>query len=229
VDALSRLGNTRMLPAMQFSPTRQVTTACAFAYPLVAHLAIARSSARLTIAAVALLTLSALLRSLMQGRLAAWLAVPLLIGACWWLVHTSMQVLPLYLPPVLVPAFLAWIFGQTLLPGRTPLIERLVHLLHGPDAIPEDAVLVYARHLTLAWTVLFIGLAVTNLLLAIFAEPEQWSLFANLIAYVIVLVFFIAEYAYRRRRFPQQPYRNVLEFVHRVLANLPVLVGRTPR
>jgi uncharacterized membrane protein len=226
---LSLLGNTRMLPAMQFSPTRQVTTACAFAYPLVAHLAVARSSARLTIAAVALLTLSALLRSLTQGRLAAWLAVPLLIGGCWWLVHSSMQVLPLYLPPVLVPAFLAWIFGQTLLPGRTPLIERLVHLLHGPGAIPEDAVLVYARHLTLAWTMLFIGLAATNLFLAIFAEPQQWSLFANLIAYVIVFVFFIAEYAYRRRRFPQQPYRNVLEFVQRVFANLPVLVGRAPR
>jgi uncharacterized membrane protein len=88
---------------------------------------------------------------------------------------------------------------------------------------------VYARHLTLTWTVLFIGLAATNLLLAIFAEPEQWSLFANLIAYLIVLVFFMAEYAYRRRRFPQQPYRNMLEFVQRVLASLPGLVGRAPR
>jgi uncharacterized membrane protein len=69
-------------------------------------------------------------------------------------------------------------------------------------------------------------LAATNLLLAVFAEPEQWSLFANLIAYLFVLGFFIAEYAYRRRRFPQQPYRNVLEFAQRVLASLPGLVGR---
>jgi uncharacterized membrane protein len=229
VDALSRLGNTRMLPAMQFSPTRQVTTACAFAYPLVAHLAVARSSARLTIAAIALLALSALLRSLIEGRLAAWLTVPVVIGACWWLVRSSMNVLPLYVPPVLVPAFLAWIFGQTLLPGRTPLIEQLVHLLHGPEEVPEDAALVYARRLTLAWTVLFVGLAATNLLLAVFAEPEQWSLFANLIAYVIVVVFFAVEYAYRRRRFPQQPYRNILEFVQRLLASLPALVGRAPR
>ena len=229
MDALSRLGNTRMLPAMQFSTTRQVTTACAFAYPLVAHLAVARNSARLTIAAVALLALSALLRSLTQGRLAAWLAVPLVIGGCWWLVHSSMEVLPLYLPPVLVPAFLAWIFGQTLLPGRTPLIEQMVHMLHAPDAVPEDAALVYARRLTLAWTVLFVGLAATNLGLAVFAEPEQWSLFANLIAYVIVVAFFAVEYAYRRRRFPQQPYRNMLEFVQRLLASLPGLVGRAPR
>jgi uncharacterized membrane protein len=218
-----------MLPAMQFSPTRQVTTACAFAYPLVAHLAVARSSARLTVVAVALLALSALLHSLVQGRFAAWLTVPVLIGGCWWLVRSSMNVLPLYFPPVLVPAFLAWIFGQTLLPGRTPLIEQLVHLLHAPDAVPEDAALVYARRLTLAWTVLFIGLAATNLALAVFAEPEQWSLFANLIAYVIVVAFFAVEYAYRRRRFPDQPYRSLLEFVQRLLANLPALVGRAPR
>ena len=229
MDALSRLGNTRMLPAMQFSPTRQVTTACAFAYPLVAHMAVARSSAKLTIAAIAMLALSALLHSLVRGRLMAWLAVPLLIAACWWLANSSMHVLPLYLPPVLVPVFLAWIFGQTLLPGRTPLIEQLVHMLHAPDAVPEDAALVYARRLTLVWTVLFVALASTNLGLAVLAEPEQWSLFANLIAYVIVVAFFAVEYAYRRRRFPRQPYRNVLEFVQRLLANLPGLLGRAPR
>ena len=229
MDALSRLGNTRMLPAMQFSPTRQVTTACAFAYPLVAHLAVARSSAKLTIAAIALLALSALLRSLVQGRLAAWLAVLAMLAVCWGLVRSSLHVLPLYLPPVLVPAFLAWVFGQTLLPGRTPLIERLVHLLHAPDAVPEEAALVYARRLTLVWTVLFVGLAATNLLLALFAEPEQWSVFANLIAYLIVVVFFAVEYAYRRRRFPRQPYRNMLDFLQRLLASLPALVGRAPR
>ena len=218
-----------MLPAMQFSPTRQVTTALAFAYPLVAHLAVARSSAKLTIAAIAMLAVSALLSSLVRGRLVAWLAVPLLIAACWWLANSSMHVQPLYLPPVLVPAFLAWIFGQTLLPGHTPLIEQLVHMLHAPDAVPEDAALVYARRLTLAWTVLFVALASTNLLLAVFAEPEQWSLFANLIAYVIVVAFFAVEYAYRRRRFPHQPYRNMLEFVQRLLASLPGLLGRAPR
>ena len=229
MDALSRLGNTRMLPAMQFSPTRQVTTALAFAYPLVAHLAVARSSAKLTIAAIAMLALSVLLPFLVRGRLMAWLTVPLLIATCWWLANSSMHVLPLYLPPVLVPVFLAWIFGQTLLPGRTPLIEQLVHMLHAPDAVPEDAALVYARRLTLAWTVLFVALASTNLLLAVFAEPEQWSLFANLIAYVIVVAFFAVEYAYRRRRFPHQPYRNLLEFVQRLVASLPGLLGRAPR
>ena len=46
---------------------------------------------------------------------------------------------------------------------------------------------------------------------------------------LIVVAFFAVEYAYRRRRFPQQPYRNMLEFVQRLLASLPGLVGRAPR
>ncbi len=214
---------------MQFSPARQLTVAFAAAYPLVAHLAVARNSVRLTVAAVALLAVSALLNSLLRGRIAAWLTVLIAITVCWALARSSLRLLPLYVPPVLVPAFLAWVFGQTLLPGRTPLIERLVHMLHAPDAVPEPAALVYARHLTLAWTVLFVVLAVTNLLLAAFAGPEQWSLFANLIAYVIVVAFFVVEYAYRRRRFPRQPYRNMLDFVQRLLTSLPGLLRRAPR
>jgi uncharacterized membrane protein len=204
---------------MQFSPARQLTAACACAYPLVAHLAAARHSVRLTLAAVALLTASALLKSLLRGRVAAWLAVLVVIAGCWVLARSSVPLLPLYLPPVLVPAFLAWVFGQTLLPGRTPLIEQMVHMLHAQHAAPEPGALVYARRLTLAWTILLIVLASTNLLLAVFAAREVWSLFANLIAYVIVGAFFLVEYAYRRRRFPRQPYRNMLEFVQRLLAS----------
>jgi hypothetical protein len=133
-----------------------------------------------------------------------------------------MQVLPLYLPPVLVPAFLAWIFGQTLLPGRTPLIERLVLVLHGPDTVPEDGVLAYARHLTQAWAVLFIGLAGDESAaghlrraggVVAVREPDRLCDRPGVLRSPNTRI--------RRRRFPQQPYRNMLEFVQRVLANWP--------
>ena len=58
---------------------------------------------------------------------------------------------------------------------------------------------------------------------------EWWSLFANLIGYLIVAAFFVIEYAYRRRRFPRQPYRNMLDFLRRMLAAMPRLLGRAPR
>jgi uncharacterized membrane protein len=224
---------------------RQLTTTLAFAYPLLAHFAIARNSSTLTIAAIALLAILAFLPGMARGRLGAWLALLAAGAGCWWLAQASLPVLALYVPPVLVPAFLACIFGQTLLRGRTPLISQLIRALDpAPDEL-ESAVWTYARHLTLAWTVLFIVLATCNLGLAAFAEPDGlllaagirppvavpvtvWSLFTNLIEYLIVACFFVIEYAYRRRRFPRQPYRNMFEFLRRMLAALPRLIGRAP-
>jgi uncharacterized membrane protein len=247
VDALSRLGNTRMLAprpnpdvsAMtESAAVRQVTTALSFAYPVLAHFAIARNSAGLTIAALTLLAAILLLPGLARGAAAAWLAVPLVGAAYWWLSSVDQPVLPLYLPPIIVPAFLAYVFGNTLRPGRTPLISQLIRLLHASGEEPEPAVWSYARRLTAAWTAMFVVLATFNLLLAALAEPdgllrasgieppfaishETWSLFTNLIEYLLVAAFFVIEYAYRRQRFPRQPYRNMLDFLRRTAAAMP--------
>jgi len=39
-------------------------------------------------------------------------------------------------------------------------------------------------------------------------------------------VFFVVEYAYRRYRFPQQPYRNMYDFLRQMAAVAPQLIGR---
>ena len=44
---------------------------------------------------------------------------------------------------------------------------------------------------------------------------ELWSLFTNLID------FFVIESAYRRHRFPRQPYRNMFDFLRRMAAAMP--------
>jgi uncharacterized membrane protein len=216
---------------------RQITTALSVAYPVLAHFAIARNSAGLTIAAMTLLAAISLLPGLARGAAAAWIAVPLIAVAYWWLSGVD-QALPLYLPPIIVPAFLAYMFGNTLRPGRTPLISQLIRVLYAPGEEPEPAVWSYARRLTAAWTALFVALAAFNLLLAALAEPdgllraggidppfpvshELWSLFTNLLDYLIVAAFFVIEYAYRRQRFPRQPYRNMFDFLRRTAAAMP--------
>jgi len=97
------------------------------------------------------------------------------------------------------------------------------------------ALLAYARRLTLAWSLLFVLLALLNLLLALLAVPHGllasaglpppwgvpqaiWSLFANLLNYLIVGMFFVAEFAYRRRRFRDLPYRTLAQFVRGLAA-----------
>jgi uncharacterized membrane protein len=180
---------------------------------------------------------------LASGRLAAWLLMPVVAAGCWLVSDVQLALLPLYLPPVVIPAAMAWWFGQTLRANRTPLIEQFVRAMELPDREPEAAILSYARQLTGAWAALLFSLAVINLVLAAFATPrglllsmgitpavtvpqEAWSWFANFIAYLIVAVFFVVEYAVRRRRFPHQPYRNFADFIRRTIAVSPQLLGR---
>jgi uncharacterized membrane protein len=217
---------------------RRITIALSFAYPVLAHFAIARNSAGLTIAALTLLAAILLLPGLARGSAAAWLAVPLIGAAYWWLSDIAQPAVTLYAPPIIVPLFLACVFGNTLRPGRTPLISQLIRLLDAPGNEPEPEVWSYARRLTAAWTVLLATLAMFNLLLAALVQPdgllraggfdpplsvthELWSLFTNLLEYLIVAAFFVIEYAYRRQKFPRQPYRNMFDFVRRTVAAMP--------
>jgi uncharacterized membrane protein len=220
---------------------RYCGAALALAYPVSAHFAAARHSIRFTLVAMAILAGAVLVPSLIRGRLAAWLGLPVAVALLWLLSRSRSDLLPLYAPPVLVPAFLAWVFGHTLAGRQTPLIAQLVSLLHAPgDEIDAD-VWPYARRLTVAWTLLLGALATTNLVLAAVVRPdglllaagvtppftvslEVWSLFANMLGYLLVAAFFLAEYAYRRRRFPKQPYRNFFDFLARTIAASPRLL-----
>ncbi len=224
---------------------RWLASALALAYPVLAHAAIAGRSIALAVAAIATLAAAALLPALARGRAAAWIAAPLIAFACWRLSQARIPELPLYAPPVLVPAFMGWLFGQTLLPGRTPLIAQLIRHMHsGGEREPEPDVWRYARTLTQVWTLLFIAIATVNLVLAAVASPDGlllaagiappftapqvwWSLFANVIGYLIVAALFVIEYAWRRHRFPEQPYRNMFDFLRRMAAAMPRLIGRS--
>ena len=214
----------------------------AAAYPALAHAATVLGSPRLTLLSVVVLACVVLLPPLAAGRTWARLAAPAAVIAILVLVRADAEALVLFVPPILLNAYLAWLFGRTLVPGRTALIYRLVRLMHPPDEELDPDIEPYATRLTAAWAVLFTLLGLVNLLLALGATPggllsafglqppiavprDIWSLFANVLNYCIVATFFLAEYAYRRRRFPQQPYRNLLDFIRRAVAAGPRLLA----
>jgi uncharacterized membrane protein len=205
--------------------------ALAIAYPVTAHMAVASRSVAITAASLAVLASLFLLPRLVARSVAAWCALPVLVAGLLWLAHSHAAWLPLYATPVVVNIFGAWIFGHTLAPGQTPLIERLARLLHEEEGLPDD-IARYARKVTITWTLFLSGLAVLNLTLALLATPggillmmgvqppvtvpvEVWSLFANFIDYVMAGLLFLAEYAYRQHKFPKQPYRNFFDFINR--------------
>lgn len=206
----------------------------AIGFPLTAHFAAVGHNASLTLASVGMLAALVMLPKLMQWRVAAWCAVPAVLVGLFVLWRVHAEWLPLYAMPVFINFFVAWLFGHTLAPGETPLVERLVRLLHeSADVTPH--ILRYARRVTVAWTVLMSALGLLSLTLALVARPngilellgltppfsvslETWSLCANGLNYLIPGVFFVAEYLYRDSRFPEHPYRNLLDFMRRAAA-----------
>jgi uncharacterized membrane protein len=217
--------------------------ALAVAYPVLAHWAVMSRSVLLTEVSAAVLVLLVLLPRLVARSVVAWCVLPFAVAGLFLLARANVAWLPLYAAPVLINLFVAWVFGHTLAAGRVPLIERFARLMHEPDGV-SDEIVRYARGVTLAWTVFLIGLALLSLTLALLAEPdgillvmgvrppvtvplEVWSLFANFLNYVIAGAFFLVEYVYRQYRFPDQPYRNIVDFFMKARRVGPRLMGRS--
>lgn len=207
----------------------------AVVYPFLAHAASVREDGVLAALALLDVALIVLIEPLARRRGWAW-ALLLALGAGIALLAQSRHaLLPLLLMPVTFVGLVAYLFGRTLLPGRVPLIARIVAAL---EAKPAQALAPelqrYTRNLTLAWTLLLAALAVVDGLLALIAVPGglldsigivapvtvsrvQWSWFANLLDYGIVGGFFAVEYLYRKWRFPGR-YRNALDFMRKMAA-----------
>lgn len=210
---------------------RLLPVALALAFPVLAHASAVTASLALATIAVACLLILVCLPLRTRPMLALFV---LAAGAALLaLLHASGHAhLPLMLPPVLFNLAVGLYFARSLAPGRMPLIERIVRALnegqvHDPD-VPA-----YARAWTRAWAVILLALAAINAVLALLAEPkglllslgltppvsvplELWSLFANLLNYLIVAIVFVGEYIYRSRRFPHSDYGGFLGFVKRV-------------
>jgi uncharacterized membrane protein len=177
-------------------PGRLLFPALLIAWPVSIHLAIIGGHT-----GIALLICLALTIALTDRSLAVRVLLALVISAAVLLVirlKGDHALLPLYLFPVLIHAFLAGIFGRTLLPGKIPMITRYSILLRGRL---EPAIIGYTRRVTWLWTVYFLCMALESLLLALFAPLEIWSLFANCLNYVFTALLFTGEYLFRIHHF----------------------------
>jgi uncharacterized membrane protein len=202
-------------------------------YPLLAHFATLSGRPGLIAASIGWLLVLTCLPGLRRRSPAAWAALGAALVGLYAIAGSTAPRLLQLLPPMLIIGFMAWVFGHTLRRGRTPLIESIIRALHGPQDDLDEDIVRYARRLTGVWTALFVLLAVINAALALCAKPggllltvgvqpaltvplSLWSLFANVLNYLLVAALFIGEFAFRRSRFPQQPYRGLLDFTRRV-------------
>ncbi len=94
---------------------------------------------------------------------------------------------------------LLWLFGQTLRPGKEPLVTLFARRVHG--ALPP-AMEVYARRVTYAWCVFFALQILGSAMLFKFSPLSVWSLFINVLNFPLLAMMFIGEYVYRIVRHP---------------------------
>lgn len=119
----------------------------------------------------------------------------------------------LFIPPVVINAMLAWLFGRTLVRGRVPLIARFAVMEQGTLSAELAA---YTRRLTWVWTVLFIAAALFSLALALSGHRDAWSLFTNVVNYLLVAALFLGEFVYRRLRFRAYRHHSPLQLLRNV-------------
>jgi uncharacterized membrane protein len=189
-----------------------------FASPLALHLAIVTQSRTVIVAFLAVLAVGAL-----AARMPAWmtaLAAVAAIGSAWIDLRVIAQLA--LAGPALAFLAVAWLFGRTLLPGRTPLVETIARLERDGDF--PTGLAGYTRRLTWAWAILLAGIPAVAAALALFATAAAQSLFVNFASYALLALLYFGEYAYRVWRYPQFPHKNPVTVAANLVRRAPELL-----
>lgn len=155
----------------------------------------------------ALLAFRAKRRLLMLGLLAlssplfwlAWEYFKLHYDWVYWLVHESVQLLLLFT------------FARTLMPGQQPLCTQFATIVHGSLS---PAHTIYARKVTVAWTLFFAAILLISNWLFFFYPTSVWSIFVNFMYLPLVTIMFVVEYMVRKWALPKEDQANIMEAVH---------------
>lgn len=180
---------------------------CLFiSYPAVVHFGMPPTALALLAALAAYVAVS-----LFAGPALRWLGPPAAGIAVYWAAPPAEWLL--FIPPILINLALAWLFGRTLVRGRTPLIARFAMMEQGTLSAELVA---YTRTLTWLWTLLFVAAAAVSLALALSGHRDAWSVFTNFLNYVLVAALFLGEFAYRRLRFRNYRHHSPLQLLRNV-------------
>ncbi|MAT92954.1 MAG: ketosynthase [Halioglobus sp.] len=184
------------------------------AYLLTCHFAVTRGQPELQLAALTLLSVGLIFRGLLANHAASWMFVFALVASGVIAYLLGMGRYLLYLPPIVLPLLLWAVFARSLGPGRTPLVTAIARAVRGGLS---QALSRYTRGVTRMWCGFFLLLALWSMLLAVFAPPALWSLFTNLLNYLLIALLFVAEFVYRRYRFRDVTHQGFWQYLRSVV------------
>lgn len=175
-------------------------------YPLIVHLLIKLDVPWLAVAGLMVTSLVYLFLVLgLQrdtGVHRGWLALYVLFAVLGTVNLLTDTHYALFFPPLLINLTIAAVFGATLRPGSTPLVEQMMRFEYEGQP-PPAALKGFARNLTWIWTLYLAGVALSSVVLALTARLEVWSLFTNILNYVFAVILLFAQYLYRFLRYRQ--------------------------
>jgi uncharacterized membrane protein len=140
----------------------------------------------------------------LSALMATFFAASMLAFVLWLAAHFPSMLL--CVPPVAINLALCALFARTLRQGREPLVSHIARIERGGQLAADLAC--YTRNLTRAWAGFFVLMAVISATLAVTGPLAAWSLFSNLLNYLLVVLFFILEYVYRRVRYRHHPHAS---------------------
>lgn len=115
-----------------------------------------------------------------------------------------------FLPPVIVNLSLMALFGASLRQGSEPLVSRFARIERGtlePDLVR------YTRNLTWLWTIFFLFMAATSIVLAAASSNTPWTWFTAIGNWVCVGMLFGGEYLYRRQHFSHYAHATPMQLL----------------
>lgn len=193
---------------------KQLPVVLVLAYPILVHASVMLEAPTLAFAGLMVLACVVLYKPLCGARPWAWASLAACAAALFLLVRTDAGRFALYLPSLLIPAALGYLFGSTLRAGREPLISTIARLGRGGVLAPD--LQHYTRRLTQLWTFMF-GLMFAGALLLILLDRIQWwSLLTNVINYIVIGLMFAVEYVYRRWRFAHHHHPGFVEHIRAI-------------
>lgn len=194
---------------------RVIAIALIAAYPLLVHIALVFAVPQLLFIAPILFLTGVFFHSLRAGSTLAWLLFGSLCGSILLLEYLGLTLYLLFLPPVVIPLLLLFVFGRTLHSGREPLITAIGEAARGPLS---QAMRTYTRRLTQLWCLVFVVMIVWSAVLPWLKQPELWSWFTNIINYGVVGVLFVGEFMLRKKLFPTHNHPGFFEYL-RIIAS----------
>lgn len=167
-------------------------------YPVAIHLLIttgyANAATAVVLAASVISLIAAWRGARRRGR---WMLVFAAFALVGLLSLFARSPLAMFLPPVAINLVLAAVFARSLAPGNVSVLERLIAIAQPRtvELTPHERNM--ARRLTGVWVAFFTSMAIVSVVLAVFAPLKVWSLFTNVVYFLLIPALILLQHGVR--------------------------------